>query len=141
MSRAKRSTNRSRRDYFLDAYYRTVIISFLITFGATLTVVFIQLGTRGAVKASFAQTGGVLESSASVPPNSINLLNEKLRQKEIVLTQKEIELQRNESYLAKSVTASEARILAYLFSISGAFFLLILLNFFFDNRRRKFHAE
>ena len=131
----KRSTNRSRRDYFLDAYYRVVILAFLITFGATLALVLIQLGTRGAIKASFAQTGGSLESSASVPPNPINLLNEKLRQKETALTQKETELQREESRLTEAVTASEAKILAYMFAISGALFSLILFNFFFDYKR------
>lgn len=134
MSGAKGSTNRSRRDYFLNAYYRVVIIAFLITLGAALAIILLQLGTRGAIKVSFAQTGGVLESSASVPPNQINLLNEKLRQKET-------ELQRKESYLAEVITANEARMLAYLFSISGALFLLILLNFFFDYGRRKSHVE
>lgn len=125
----------------MDAYYRAVIIGFLVTCGAALAIVLIQLGTRGAVKVSFAQTGGVLESSASVPSNPINSLNEKLRQKEAALTQKETELQRKESYFAEVVTANEARILAYLLSTGGALFLLILLNFFFDYQRSKFHAE
>ena len=141
MSGAKRSKNRSRRNYFWDAYYRMIIIAFLIISGATLAAVFIQLGTSGAIKISFAQTGGVIESRASVSLNPTNSLNEKLRQKETALTQKEAGLQRQESYLAEVITANEARWLAYLFIISGALFFLILLNFFFDHQRRKYHVE
>lgn len=131
---AKRSKNQSGGNYFLAAYYQMVIIAFLIAFGGALSIVLIQLGTRGVIEVSFAQIGGKLESSASVPSNPTNSLNEKL-------WQKETELQRKESYLAEVVIANEARFLAYLFSISGALFLLILLNFFFDYQRRKFHDE
>jgi len=134
MSGAKRSNNRSRLDCFLATYYRTVMIVFLITFGGALAIVLIQLRTRGAIKISFAQTGGVIESSANVLPNPINLLNEKLRQKET-------DLQLQESYLAKTYAVNEAKWLAYLFIISGTLFLLILLNFFFDHQRRKSHVE
>ena len=141
MSGAKRSKNRRRRNYFGAVYYRTVTIAFFIAFGAALAIVLFQLGTRGAITISFAQTGGVIESRASVPSNPTNSLNEKLRQKETALTQKEAGLQRQESYLAEVITANEARWLAYLFIISGALFFLILLNFFFDHQRRKYHVE
>ena len=112
----------------MAVYYQAVIIAFLITSSAALAIILIQLGTRGAVKISFAQTEAKLESSASVPSNSINSLNEKLRQKEAAL-------QREESRLIAIITANEARILAYLFSIGVSLFILILLNFFFDYKR------
>lgn len=128
MSEAKRLKNRPPRDCFLDVYYRVIIIGFLITFGMVIVIMLVQLGRRGAIKVSFAQTGGVLESSASVPFNPTNLLNEKLRQKET-------ELQRAELYLAEVITANEAKILAYLLSISGVLFFLILLNFFLDYKQ------
>lgn len=141
MSGAEKVKSRSRWNCFLAVYRRAVIVGFLLTFGAALAVVLIQLGTKGAIQISFAQTGGKLESTASVPPNTINSLNEKLRQKEAVLTQKETEIRWAESRLAQAITDNEARVLAYLLSISGTLFLLILLNFFFDHQRRKLHVE
>lgn len=127
---AKRLKNLPRRNRFLNVYSHVVIITFLITLGAALVI-----------EVSFAQADAKLKSSAIIPLNSTNLLNEKLRQKEAVLTQKEVELQREESHLTEVITANEAKILVYLFSISGALFLLILLNFFFDYQRRKSHVE
>ena len=135
MAGAKILKNRSRRKNYLAVYYQAVIIAFLITFGAALAIISIQLGTRGAVKVSFAQTEAKLQSSASVPSNPINSMNEKLRQKATALTQKEAELQHEESRLTAIITANEARILAYLFSIGVSLFILILLNFFFDYKR------
>lgn len=135
MSGAKKLKNQSRRNYFLAVYRRVVIIGFLLTFGAALAIVLIQMGTKGAIQISFAETEGKLESTASVPFNPLNLLNEKLRQKEAALTQKEIELRWVESRIVQAIMDNEARFLAYLLSASGTLFLLILLNFFFDYKR------
>ena len=135
MSGVKRSKDRSRSGRFLDVYYRAIIVGFLLALGAASAMVLVQLRTKGVIQVSFAQTGGTLESRASVSPNPINSLSDKLQQKETALTQKEVELQHKESSLAEIIATNEARVLAYLLSVSGALFLLILLNFFLDYKR------
>lgn len=76
--------------------------------------------------------------TVGVLPNSFNTLAQQLSEKESTLSAKEQEIQQKEIALREKEEekTQESRILFYLSVVGGILFILVLLNFYLDYRRR-----
>lgn len=111
-----------------------LIILPLIVFQVALNVSPIAIGQY-----FIAQIGSGIGVSVSVPPNPFNALAQQLQEKEETLLEKEINLVERENLLTERIEEGRNKndkTLNYLSIIGGVLLTLILLNFYFDYRRR-----
>lgn len=86
-----------------------------------------------------AQIGSTVGVTVSVPSNPFNTLAQQLKEKESTLFEKEKKLQEKEIALDTEINkgqSSQNKIFMYLAAMGGILLLLILLNFYFDYRRK-----
>lgn len=105
-----------------------------------VTVFLVHLGINPVDLGRFlgARIGLALNvtSSASVPANPFNTVALQLKEKEVVLDEREADLERIKAGLSDE-TASLKQWLVYLVPLVAALLILVLMNFYFDYRERK----
>ena len=114
-------------------HYLRVYFLIFITFAFLYVVGMQPLAIGRFVGAKLSRAVGM---SVSVPENPFNLIALQLKDKENQLNQKEQELNKKELDLDK--TPSNNAVLLYILTVGiGVLFVLIMLNYYFDYRRRK----
>lgn len=117
-------------------YGKIRFILFLIVFAYLIGLVAFWFASDASVGFSLDQNDTVIGSSASVQPNQFNKAAEQLKIKETALLEKEEDILREKNFLQAEVGRGQQKILIYLAVIGGGLFVLILLNFYFDSRRK-----
>lgn len=107
-----------------------IIIAFLFVLGVNP----IDIG-----KFIGAGMGSAVGMSLSVPENPFNRLAFQLKEKEESLNQREVELNEREQALKSS--GGQNIIFIILAAGIGVLFVLVMLNYYFDYKRRKKEAE
>jgi len=111
-----------------------IVLVFIFSFSWILY----QVNPVDIIKYLGAQAGSTIGVSVSVSENPFNTLAQQLKEKEIKLQEKEKELLKKETALKKENISSQGKIILSL--ISGLLiilFILILINFYLDYKRRK----
>lgn len=98
-------------------------------FGILIFCLVVSGGFWGVFKRTDGSSFG---ASASVPENPLNRIFKRLREREVVITEKEKNLALREETLQKEQIPSKIPVIL----ASGAL-LFIVLNFYFDYRHRK----
>lgn len=107
-----------------------LVTVFIIALQPIFPIDFADFVTTG--KYFLAQIG----ITASVSPNSINTLAQRLQEKELKLQESERELEQKEAALREQTERNNNGVLTYLYIVGGILLSLILVNFYFDYRRR-----
>ncbi len=84
-----------------------------------------------------AQAGSAIGISATVPPNPYNTIAQQLNKKEKELQEREKEINQKEKQIKEKVVSQNKAILWGLFSMTFILFVLILMNFYLDFKRKK----
>lgn len=107
-----------------------ILVSFLYTVGVSPIDYSRYIGAR------FSSAVG-MSSSASVPENPMNTLALQLSDKETKLAQKENELNKREAEIESAKYVLQNKVIWGMIIGIIILFILILINFFLDWRRRK----
>ena len=117
-------------------YRKITFTLFLITFAYVISLTVFWLTLDTSVGLSLSQNDTVIKSNAGVYPNQFNQVAQQLKAKEIALSEKEEAVQLDREALEAVAARGQKKILTYLSVIGGVLFILILLNFYFDFRKR-----
>lgn len=117
-------------------YRKTIFILFLMIWVHIIGFIIFWFAQDASVGFSLSQNDAVIGSSASVYPNQFNRVAEQLKLKEAALLEKEEDIQGEKNSLKEEIIRERQKILLYFSIIGGGLFILILLNFYFDSRRR-----
>ena len=84
-----------------------------------------------------AQAQSAIGVNASVPANPINTLAKQLNERKEGILEKEKELDQREEIIQGQIRKEQEKTLVYLLATGGVLLFLIVLNFYFDYRRRR----
>jgi len=84
-----------------------------------------------------AQAQSAIGMNASVPANPINTLAKQLNERKEGILEKEKELDQREEIIQGQIRKEQEKTLVYLLATGGVLLFLIVLNFYFDYRRRR----
>ena len=84
-----------------------------------------------------AQAQSAIGVNASVPANPINTLAKQLNERKEGIVEKEKELEQREEIIQGQISKEQEKTLVYLLATGGVLLFLIVLNFYFDYRRRR----
>lgn len=116
----------------------TSITFFLIIGFIVVLQIFFNTNPISVGRYVVAQIGSSIGITVSVPVNPFNTLAQQLDEKEALLLEKEKKLQQREMGLQESLEekgSGRNRSLIY-GVVGGVLLILILMNFYFDHRRR-----
>jgi cytochrome c biogenesis protein ResB len=104
-------------------------------------LIYLQVSLRASptavVRYLASQAQSAIGMNASVPANPINTLAKQLNERKEGILEKEKELDQREEIIQGQIRKEQEKTLVYLLATGGVLLFLIVLNFYFDYRRRR----
>lgn len=119
-----------------------ILVTLVLILVFSFSWISFQVGPVDIMKYLGAQVGSNIGVSVSVSENPFNTLAQQLERKEIELQEKEKTLEQKEAQLQNKDFSQQGKIiLSIIAGLIIVLFILILLNFYFDYKRRKYKSR